>query len=88
MLELQQQDIPKLKSERAVSNNTGQEDGNSYDLVFPALPDSKTLGPKNIGTNGPGTSSNAPSKGWSKVRVSTVNQVIHNFDFFYYLINY
>lgn len=81
MLELQQQDIPKLKSERTVSNNTGQEDGgnngNSYDLVFPALPDSKTLGPKNIGINGQCASSNAPPKGWSKVRVSTVNQVIH-----------
>lgn len=79
MLELQQQDIPKLKSERAVSSNTGQEDGgssgNSYDLVFPALPDSKTLGPKNIGVNGQCTSSNAPPKGWSKVRGSTVNQV-------------
>lgn len=81
MLELQQQDIPKLKSERAVANSTGQEDGNSYDLVFPALPDSKTLGPKNIGTNGPSASSNAPPKGWSKLRVSTVNQVIHYFDF-------
>lgn len=79
MLELQQQDIPKLKSERSVSN-TVQEDGgntgNSYDLVFPALPDSKTLGPKNIGVNGQCASSNAPPKGWSKVRVSTVNQVI------------
>lgn len=78
MLELQQQDIPKLKSERAVSSNTGQEDGgsgNSYDLVFPALPDSKTLGPKNIGVNGQCASSNAPPKGWSKVRGSAVNQV-------------
>lgn len=79
MLELQQQDIPKLKSERSVSNNTGQEDGgntgNSYDLVFPALPDSKIMGPKSIGVNGQCASSNAPSKGWSKVRVSTINQV-------------
>ncbi|VVC39754.1 K Homology domain,K Homology domain, type 1 [Cinara cedri] len=81
MLELQQQDIPKLKSERTVSNNTGQDDGsnngNSYDLVFPALPDSKTLGPKNVGINGQCPSSNAPSKGWSKPRptLSTVNQV-------------
>lgn len=86
MLELQQQDIPKLKSERAVSNNTGQEDGsnsgNSYDLVFPALPDSKTLGPKNNGINGQCASSNAPPKGWSKVRVSTVNQVIKNVYYF------
>lgn len=84
MLELQQQDIPKLKSERTVSNNTGQEDGNnsgnSYDLVFPALPDSKTSGPKTIGVNGQCASSNAPQKGWSsKVRLSTVNQVIYNF---------
>jgi len=79
MLELQQQDIPKLKSERAVSNNTGQEDGgnngNSYDLVFPALPDSKTLAPKNIGINGQCASSNVPPKGWNKVRTSTVNNV-------------
>jgi len=79
MLELQQQDIPKLKSERAVSNNTGQEDGgnngNSYDLVFPALPDSKTLVPKNIGINGQCASSNVPPKGWNKVRTSTVNNV-------------
>lgn len=81
MLELQQQDIPKLKSERSVPNNTGQEDGgntgNSYDLVFPALPDSKILGPKSIGVNGQCSSSNAPTKGWSKVRVSTINQVIY-----------
>ncbi|XP_022182851.1 vigilin [Myzus persicae] len=79
MLELQQQDIPKLKSERAVSNNTGQEDGgnngNSYDLVFPALPDSKTLVPKTIGVNGQCASSNVPPKGWNKVRTSTVNNV-------------
>jgi len=89
MLELQQQDIPKLKSERTVSNNTGQEDGanngNSYDLVFPALPDSKTLGPKNTGMNGQCASSNAPSKGWSKVRLPIVNQVIN---FLYFIINY
>jgi len=77
MLELQQQDIPKLKSERAVSSNTGQENGNSYDLVFPALPDSKTLGSKNLGMNGQCLTQNVPSKGWSKVRTSTVNQVIN-----------
>ncbi|XP_050546345.1 vigilin [Daktulosphaira vitifoliae] len=79
MLELQQ-DIPKLKSERAVSNSTVQEDagnnGNSYDLVFPALPDSKIMGSKNIGVNGHVAPSNPPQKGWSsKVRISTVNQV-------------
>jgi len=81
MLELQQQDIPKLKSERTVSSSTVQENGcsngNSYDLVFPALPDSKTVGAKNLGINGQCVAPNAPSKGWSKVRVSTVNQVIH-----------
>lgn len=89
MLELQQQDIPKLKSERSVSNNTGQEDGsngNSYDLVFPALPDSKTLGPKAIGVNGQCASSNGPPKGWSKVRVSAINQV-YNYVFFLYNLN-
>jgi hypothetical protein len=81
MLELQQQDIPKLKSERTVSNNSVPEDGgnngNSYDLVFPALPDSKTLGPKSIGINGQCGTVSAPPKTWSKVRTLTVNQVIY-----------
>lgn len=89
MLELQQQDIPKLKSERTVSNNTVQENGgnvgNSYDLVFPALPDSKTLGPKSLGINGQCVTANVAPKGWSKVRVSTVNQVIHYISFDLYL---
>lgn len=80
MLELKQQNIPKLKSE--VSNNTEQEDGNngnSYDLVFPALPDSKTTGSKTVAINGQCSTTNVPAKGWNKARplVSAVNQVIY-----------
>lgn len=81
MLELKQQNIPKLNSE--VSNNTEQEDGgnngNSYDLVFPALPDSKTIGSKPVGVNGQCPTTNVPPKMWSKARpmVSAVNQVIY-----------
>lgn len=64
-----------------MSSNTGPEDGgntgNSYDLVFPALPDSKTMSPKSIGINGQCGTVSAPPKTWSKVRTSTVNQVIY-----------
>lgn len=87
MLKLQQQENPKPNSDRTVSNTNAQEDGgnknHSYDLVFPALPGSKTSEPKNIGINDQCASPKAPPK----VQTSTVNNVIFYVSFnIYYTV--